>query len=200
MKVPGPTTFAALALLVGAGASTAAVMPEAAAKPSHVRAASSLSLEVDLSERALYVRNNGKVIQTYDVAVGTPEHPTPKGDFTIGKIIWDPAWIPPPNAEWAQDATRKAPDDPDNPMHAVKLFFDEPDYYIHGTDALESLGEAASHGCLRMDPSDAENLAILVQRHGGEWRSKAWFEEMIRQEAESHEVTLPDPVPMEVHP
>lgn len=199
MNVPRGKVSAALALLVGVGASTAVLLPEATAEPAPVRAAASLSLEVDLSERTLYVHNNGEVIQTYDVAVGTSDHPTPKGSFTIGKIIWDPAWVPPPNAEWAEGETRKAPDDPDNPMHAVKMFFDEPDYYIHGTGALESLGEAASHGCLRMDPSDAENLAILVQRHGGEWRSTEWFKEVIRQEAESHEVALPDPVPLEVH-
>ena len=153
-----------------------------------------LRLEVDLSERMLYVHQGGEVIQRYEVAVGTPEHPTPRGQFTIEKVIWDPAWVPPPNAEWAEDAERKAPEDPDNPMEAVKIFFEQPDYYIHGTDALQSLGSAASHGCIRMAPSDAEKIARLVMEHGGEPRDPMWYDLVIAQDDQTREITLPEPV------
>lgn len=158
-----------------------------------------LRLEVDVSERKLHVHHGGEVVRTYSVAVGQPEHPTPRGSFTIGKIIWDPAWVPPPDAEWADGETRKEPSDPDNPMEAVKLYFQEPDYYIHGTNAVESLGSAASHGCIRMDPSDAEELARRVQEHGGEARSDGWYQRVIGQVEESQTVTLPDPVAIEIH-
>jgi len=40
-------------------------------------------------------------------------------------------------------------------MQLVKIFFKEPDYYIHGTDNLDSIGTSSSHGCLRLDPVDA---------------------------------------------
>jgi lipoprotein-anchoring transpeptidase ErfK/SrfK len=169
------------------------------AAPSTRPGAAPLRLEVDVSERKLYVHQGGEVVRTYSVAVGQPEHPTPRGDFTIRKLIWDPGWVPPPDAEWAEDEERKEPSDPDNPMEAVKIYFQEPDYYIHGTNAVESLGTAASHGCVRMDPSDAENLAIRIMEHGGEARSDAWYERMIRQEEKSHTVTLRDPVPLEIH-
>ena len=163
------------------------------------RSGDELRVEIDLSERKLYVHDGGEVIRTYPVAVGDSEHPTPQGDFTIGKIIWDPAWVPPPNAEWAEGKEKKEPSDPDNPMQAAKLYFKYPDYYIHGTEATHTLGEAESHGCIRMDPSDVENLAILVQENGGEPRSDAWYKRMIRQEAESHTITLPDEVPVTIH-
>lgn len=55
-------------------------------------------------------------------------------------------------------------------MQAAKICFVEPDYYIHGTDAPHTLGEAASHGCLRMAPADVERPARQVQEHGGERR------------------------------
>lgn len=153
----------------------------------------STRIEVSLSERKLYVYTDGSVMNTFDVAIGHPDHPTPTGEFTIERIVWNPGWVP-PKVEWADGKTKKAPDDPDNPMVAAKLFFKYPDYYIHGTDEPETLGEAASHGCLRMNPVDVKNLAEFVQTAGGEPRDDAWFERVQRNDGSDHEVTLPDPV------
>lgn len=153
-----------------------------------------LRLEADLSERKLRVYHGGELVETYAIAVGEPEHPTPTGEFTTSKVIWNPAWVPPPKAEWAKEKENQAPGDPDNPMKAVKIFFQEPDYYIHGTDATHTLGEAESHGCLRMAPADAERLAQRVQEHGGEPRSEAWYAKVKQQKSDTYTITLPDPV------
>ena len=64
-------------------------------------------------------------------------------------------------------------------MKLVKLFFQEPDYYIHGTDAIESLGQAASHGCLRMDPNDAGELGLMVMENGGVSRDWDWVKGLL---------------------
>src|SRR2546430_13620071 len=56
-----------------------------------------------------------------------------------------------PNAAWAKKYARQEPGAPANPMKVVKIFFKEPDYYIHGTGDINSLGKAESHGCLRID-------------------------------------------------
>ena len=159
----------------------------------------SARIEVDLSEKKLYVYNNGSLMNTFPVAIGDEEHPTPTGDFTIGRLIWNPAWVPPPNAEWAEDETKKAPDDPDNPMEGAKLFFEYPDYYIHGTDATNTLGTAASHGCLRMRPVDVENLGKFVQEVGGEGRSEGWYDRIQESDTDKREINLPDPVPISIH-
>ena len=66
-------------------------------------------------------------------------------------------------------------------MGRVKIFFAEPDYYIHGTEAEESLGTAASHGCLRMSNDDVIELARLVMEHGGEARSPNWFRRILNR-------------------
>lgn len=197
-----------LAVVGALGFSVAAGVPEgAAAAPlrpisvaSPVKALSPIRLEVDISERKLYIYHGGELRNTLDVAVGEPDHPTPKGEFTINRLIWNPAWVPPPNAEWADDETKKAPNDPENPMVGAKLFFEYPDYYIHGTDALHTLGTAASHGCIRMNPVDVMNLAELVQEHGGKSRSDAWYERVQRDDSDKHEVTLSDPIPVEIRP
>lgn len=154
-------------------------------------------LEVDLSERTLYVYHAGELMNTFEVAVGEPEHPTPQGDFSIDRIEWNPDWVP-PNEEWAEDKEKQAPDDPDNPMRGAKLFFNYPDYYIHGTDAPHTLGEAESHGCIRMRVGDVMELAEFVQEHGGEKRSDSWYERVQQNDGSEHEVTLPDPVPVSI--
>lgn len=126
----------------------------------------SLSLKVDLSERKLYVIEDGEVVQTYGIAVGKPSNPTPTGRFRTGRIIWNPSWNP-PNTPWARGQKPRAPGDPKNPMRGVKIFFREPTYYIHGTNDPASIGEAASHGCIRMTESDAVALARRIEKAGG---------------------------------
>lgn len=43
-------------------------------------------------------------------------------------------------------------------------------YAIHGTNYLSQLGGPASHGCVRLHPSNAAVLFGLVQRHRGNTR------------------------------
>jgi len=43
-------------------------------------------------------------------------------------------------------------------------------YAIHGTNYLSQLGGPASHGCVRLHPSNAAVLFGLVQRHRGSTR------------------------------
>lgn len=190
------TTAAVLAggmMSAAAGALPAESPPVEIERPK----AEDVRLEVDLSERTLYVYHAGSLMNTFPVAIGEPEHPTPRGSFTIDRIIWNPGWIP-PEAEWAEGEDEKAPNDPDNPMVGAKLFFSYPDYYIHGTDAPETLGEAASHGCLRMRPADVIELAKFVQTQGGEARSEEWFDRVAADDSSDHEVTLSEPVPIDI--
>jgi L,D-transpeptidase ErfK/SrfK len=49
----------------------------------------------------------------------------------------------------------------------VKIYFKAPYYFIHGTNDPDSMGEAASHGCIRMVPDDAVALARRIQEAGG---------------------------------
>ncbi len=118
--------------------------------------------------------------------------------FTIEKIIWNPSWRPPPNSDWAKGKQARGPGDPKNPMKVVKIFFKEPDYYIHGTDAVESLGSAASHGCLRMDPAEVAELAKLIMEHGGQPREENWFLRLIHSRREEKPIYLRNPVSITV--
>jgi len=133
----------------------------------------SLTLVADLSAKRLTVRQDGEVVRQYDIGIGTDRHPTPTGEYSIQKIVWNPAWVP-PDREWARGKTAKAPGNPANPMRLVKVFWREPDYYIHGTNDVESLGSEASHGCLRMDPDEAGELALMIMENAGHFRDWDW--------------------------
>ncbi len=159
---------------------------------------SPLTLSASLSERKLTVSRDGEVVKQYDVAVGQDKHPTPTGSFTIKKLVWNPAWVP-PDAKWAAGKSPKAPGHPANPMKMVKIFFQEPDYYIHGTGAVESLGEAASHGCLRMDPEQAGELALMVMDNAGTSRDWDWVKGILHV-GESRTVALARPAPLTITP
>ncbi|CAA9376062.1 MAG: hypothetical protein AVDCRST_MAG89-5014 [uncultured Gemmatimonadetes bacterium] len=185
--------------MVGGGMDVAqgstSVRSEAAAE----RRASSgpFSLVVDLSDRELYVMRGDEVERTYPVAVGKAEHPTPRGAFNVRRLIWNPRWVP-PDAEWARNRRARAPGDPRNPMGRVKIFFREPDYYIHGTHQEDTLGQAESHGCIRMRNADVIELARMVMENGGARRSPTWFRQVINRVRSTAEVGLSSPVTLRI--
>lgn len=155
------------------------------------------SLVVDVSDRRLYVMSGDDVVQTFPVSVGDEGYDTPTGNFTIRRMIWNPSWTPPASA-WARDKKYEAPGSPGNPMGRVKMFFREPDYYIHGTGLASSLGNARSHGCLRMRNIDAVQLARLVMINGGGTQDQSWYEQTIANPTNLREVNLPRPVTIRV--
>jgi lipoprotein-anchoring transpeptidase ErfK/SrfK len=157
-----------------------------------------LTLTADLGARLLTVRRGDSTLKTYSVAVGQERYPTPTGSYTIRKIVWNPSWRPPPEAAWARGKSAKGPGEPGNPMKVVKIFFKEPDYYIHGTGDVESLGSAASHGCLRMDPDEVADLAKLIMDHGGQPRGENWFWRILHSRREEKVVYLDNAVSLTV--
>jgi L,D-transpeptidase ErfK/SrfK len=158
-------------------------------------AAGPLRLEVSLADRRLHVYQGETELASYPVAIGKEQHPTPTGQFQIRRVIWNPRWVP-PKVGWAKGKTPKGPGDPENPMGRVKMFFQDPDYYIHGTNREDTLGEAASHGCVRMANEDIVALAQLVMEHGGQPREPGWFQRILNRVRQSSEVRLNSPVPV----
>jgi lipoprotein-anchoring transpeptidase ErfK/SrfK len=185
---------AAAAILVGAAVPAVAGSGDA---PSARKDAAAFSLAIDLSDRKLYVMEGDDVVDSYSVAVGKPQHPTPRGTFAARRIVWNPRWVP-PNERWARDKRPRAPGDPRNPMGRVKIFFRDPDYYIHGTRDVDSLGEAESHGCVRMRNSEVIALAKRVMEHGGARRDPTWFRRVLNRVTRTQEVRLSDPVTVRV--
>lgn len=187
--------------LSGAGAIGFGTHADTRARASQLAAAEpseTLRLRVGIAERRLYVEVNGVPVDTMRVTVGTDRHPTPTGDFHISRIVWNPGWTPPPDAEWARNRRATAPGDPNNPMGRVKMFFREPDYYLHGTNDERTIGYRASHGCIRMLNEDVVEIGRLAMEHGGEPREPNWFQRVLNRIRSTHEVRLSNPIPFVV--
>ena len=190
---------ALLMLMVGGALVGSAQQGDTAAAETSATApaAGPLRLEVSLTDRTLSVFQGETLLNSYPVAIGADQHPTPRGTFSIRRVIWNPRWVP-PNEPWAKGKTAKGPGEPGNPMGRVKIFFSEPDYYIHGTEDQASLGRAASHGCVRMANEDVVEVAKLVMEHGGQPRPANWFRRVINYVRSTQEVRLGNPVPVRV--
>ena len=96
--------------------------------------------------------------KSYRIAVGQVGLETPAGLYHVQNKAINPAWHV-PNSAWAGKLAGKVIPGgaPDNPLKARWLgIFDGAG--IHGTDALYSLGTAASHGCIRMAIPDVEEV------------------------------------------
>jgi lipoprotein-anchoring transpeptidase ErfK/SrfK len=180
------------------GTATAARFSDSANEAA-IEAGPSLRLTADLSQRKLFLEENDEVVLSFPIAIGLPQHPTPTGSFLIRKIVWNPTWVP-PDEKWARRDRPRAAGDPRNPMRLVKIYFRPPDYYIHGTPYVGSLGKAASHGCLRMDPVDAAEVAQYVMEHGGQPRDENWFWRVIHARSDTRTVNLRNPIPMTIVP
>jgi lipoprotein-anchoring transpeptidase ErfK/SrfK len=106
----------------------------------------------------LTLYKNLKLEKSYGIAVGQVGLETPAGLYHVQNKAVNPAWHV-PNSDWAGDLAGKVipAGDPGNPIKARWMgIFDGAG--IHGTDAVGSIGTAASHGCIRMRIPDVEEL------------------------------------------
>ena len=100
------------------------------------------SLQVSLAHRRLTVRRGGAIVARYTVAIGMPSAPTPTGDFAVTDrlLTGDPSG---PYGCCIVALSAKAP-------HAIQDWSGGNRIAIHSTPETSSIGEAASHGCLRL--------------------------------------------------
>jgi lipoprotein-anchoring transpeptidase ErfK/SrfK len=122
-----------------------------------------VAVTVSREGKTVRVFERGKLARTYRVAVGEPKYPTPTGQFSVQTMQKDPPWNV-PHSEWAGDLAGKTipGGDPKNPLVARWIGFDG-SVGFHGTKSIDSLGRAASHGCVRMNPGDVTDLYERVR-------------------------------------
>jgi hypothetical protein len=108
---------------------------------------------VSLEDRKLALVEDGQVKKVYTVAVGKPSTPSPVGSFTIERRVANPTYH--------HDGKTVAPG-PHNPVGSRWMGLSKHGYGIHGTNEPNSIGKAASHGCIRMAKADLEEFFELV--------------------------------------
>lgn len=118
-------------------------------------------VEVQIPQRKLILAKGDHIIKAFPVAVGQPIYPSPVGVRAIDSVVWNPWWNPPKESDWVEDPTPIAPRMPDNPLGEIKMPLGHA-YLIHGTKAVSSIGQWASHGCIRMLFEDIFGLVQLL--------------------------------------
>jgi len=120
------------------------------------------TIVVSLTDLKLTLYDGIKVDRTYPVAAGQPAYPTPPGDWTIVNKAVNPTWTNPAPDGWGAGMPGFIPGGPGNPLGTRALYLDAPGIRIHGTSDPGSIGNYASHGCIRMLPADVEELFEIV--------------------------------------
>jgi lipoprotein-anchoring transpeptidase ErfK/SrfK len=104
--------------------------------------------QINLSSQRMHVYVDGKPAYTWKVSTARPGYRTPTGTYKPTALsryhrssIYDGSPMP------------------------YSIFFYK-GYAIHGSYETKYLGRPASHGCVRLHPSNAARLYSLVQRYG----------------------------------
>jgi lipoprotein-anchoring transpeptidase ErfK/SrfK len=138
----------AAAMLLTAIATSSAIAQQTAAPKRPPR-----QVLVSLRHRKLAVRENGRVLRVFPVAVRAEVSPSPTGKFQVVTRLVKPTYYH-PGKVIAPGAA--------NPLGTRWVGLNKKGYGIHGTNAPASVGEAASHGCIRMRNADVEAFFGLV--------------------------------------
>ena len=103
---------------------------------------SSVKIEINTYARTLTLYKEGEIYKTYPIAIGKPSTRTPIGEWAV--VNKSKNWGGALGTRW------------------LGLNVPWGSYGIHGTDRPQSIGTAASHGCIRMHNQHVEELYELV--------------------------------------
>ena len=109
---------------------------------------------MSIPDRKLALLQDGVVLMVFPIAVGADASPSPTGQFQIVTRLANPTYYHPGIV---------IPPGLDNPIGTRWLGLNTKGYGIHGTNVPRSIGEAASHGCIRMRNWDIEQLFRMVK-------------------------------------
>jgi lipoprotein-anchoring transpeptidase ErfK/SrfK len=116
---------------------------------------------ISTTSNTLTLYDHEKLVKRFDVATGTGGYPTPLGTFKIVDKQEFPTWYNPHDA-WSANMPETIGPGPDNPLGTRAMALNADGILIHGTPEDSSIGTNASHGCIRMHISDAEQLFTMV--------------------------------------
>ena len=122
-----------------------------------------LEILINIPQRMLFLLRDGAREQSFPVAVGKSDWPTPTGPFHVVVKEVHPTWDVPVSI---QDEMRRAgqrvitrmPPGPRNPLGDYWIGLSFGSLGIHGTPYPSTVYRFSTHGCLRMHPDDVQAL------------------------------------------
>ncbi len=112
------------------------------------QASASVTASIDLSSQRMNVYVNGIHYHSWPVSTARRGYRTPTGNFRPTRM----------HVMWRSRKYNMSP-----MPHSIFFYGG---YAIHGTYEIKRLGRRASHGCIRLHPSNARRLFSLVRQHG----------------------------------
>jgi lipoprotein-anchoring transpeptidase ErfK/SrfK len=115
-------------------------------------------LIVDLSDRQVYLFQDGIQVTNYEISIGQTGWETPTGQFQVITMQVDPVWQHPFTGELFPSGAQ-------NPLGSRWIGFWTDGIHqigLHGTNQDELIGQAVSHGCIRLRNADIQSLYTQV--------------------------------------
>ena len=150
------------------GALIALLMLLAGPNPAGANDDPGFELILDLARNELRAidAQTGELGPVLRVAVGSPAHPTPRGQFRFGRVIFRPSWEPGGYA--AEAGARPERASLSSPMGVAKIpFAANGAIALHGGGDPHVLGKPVSSGCVRASDADLLRLISWLHLHGG---------------------------------
>ncbi len=116
-------------------------------------------LVLSISERRVRLYQGEREVVSYPVAVGKTGWETPTGRFKIYQKVVNPTWRHP----WNGSIVGPGPDNPLGYRWAGFLDRGSEAFGFHGTTNESLIGQAVSHGCVRMRNADVEALFEQIE-------------------------------------
>ncbi len=154
---------------LGFGLLFSAWLPLAAANtplPDFAPPAEGQQVVINIPQLRLFLFQDGKLLKSYNVAVGKSNTQTPLGEYKIGAKAYNPTWHVPLSIRKGPNGQRlTVPPGPNNPLGPVFVRMGDPKLGlgIHGTNAPSSVPGVRSHGCVRMQSPNALEFAKTVK-------------------------------------
>jgi hypothetical protein len=124
-------------------------------------------LRLKLGERRVYlVEEEGKPGEAFPVAVGRKPWETPVGTFRVNEMVKDPDWVVVDFKNPNNPPRGRVPPGPNNPLGLRWIAFASAHGWevgFHGTTKEHLLGQAVSHGCVRMKNKDVVKVFDKVK-------------------------------------
>jgi len=129
-------------------------------------ATANAAVNVDTKTNILQVHNGEKLIAAYPVTVGSAHLASPIGEWKVRRITKLPTFRY--DKEMLQHGQRSGnfhllPPGPRNPVGVMWIALNKKGIGIHGTNEPDSIGHAASHGCIRLANWDVVRLATKIK-------------------------------------
>jgi lipoprotein-anchoring transpeptidase ErfK/SrfK len=124
------------------------------------------TVKIDTKTNMLGVFAADKLVAAYPVTIGSAQTASPIGDWKVTRIAKLPRF------RWDEQMLKHGqrsgnfhmlPPGPNSPVGVIWIALNKKGIGLHGTNEPETIGRAASHGCVRLTNWDAARLAQKIK-------------------------------------